>query len=600
MIPILQLPVSRLILPVAFVLCFGISACQKELSNGLASNNTSPDLVTKIASSVSGFVTDETKAAVEGAFVQFGSQTAVTDKFGYFGFSNIQVVKNAAVVTVTKPGYFKGIKTYVATENKGAFFHIQLLPKTTAGSFDAATGGTVSLANGLSVSFPAAAIKLATGGVYNGQVNIAAQWIDPTGNDLVNTMPGDLRGLDSAGMLKLLTTYGMAAVELTGGAGELLQVAEGKKATLSFPLPASIAGSAPANIPLWSFNESNGLWKQEGHAVRSGSNYVGEVTHFSFWNCDLPIPWVQMRLTVKNADGMAIPGAIVKIKALNNPQFNISALTDSSGFLAGGVPANSALQVQVIGSMDCSNELYAQNFTSSNQDIDLGIITVPATGTATLNGTIINCTGEPVGQGCIVITRGNYVFRYSPNIHGTFNLVLPLCNTTDIIQLMVLDFETAQGSNPINLSVTSGIHNTGLLSACGVQLQEYVSCNMNGMNWNYFPPRDLIRHSLQDSTLPGISEILATDNVGADNEIRFSFTQNNIAAGSEQELTDIFAFHLGLNSATVAGASAVHITEYGAVGEYIAGHFSSVFGHITTPTSPPNVFTCRFRIKRQQ
>jgi hypothetical protein len=127
-------------------------SCQKELSfDNSTSGNLPPDLKTKVSSSVSGFVTDENDAAVMGATVQFGSSTITTDKYGYFEVKNVQVVKQAAVVTVIKPGYFKGIKTYIAKEGKAAFFRIKLIPKTIVGNINAASGGTVTLANGLSL-----------------------------------------------------------------------------------------------------------------------------------------------------------------------------------------------------------------------------------------------------------------------------------------------------------------------------------------------------------------------------------------------------------------------------------------------------------------
>ena len=55
-----------------------------------------------------------------------------------------RVIKSAAVVTVNKPGYFKGIKTYIAESGKSAFFRIKLIPKTISGSLNAATGGNVT------------------------------------------------------------------------------------------------------------------------------------------------------------------------------------------------------------------------------------------------------------------------------------------------------------------------------------------------------------------------------------------------------------------------------------------------------------------------
>ena len=129
-------------------------SCQKEISNsdgGGAVLITPPDLSTKVSSSVSGFVTDENDAAVMGATVQFGTANITTDKYGHFEVKNMQVVKEAAVVTVIKPGYFKGIKTYMAKEGKAAFFRIKLMPKPIIGTINAATGGIIALPNGLSI-----------------------------------------------------------------------------------------------------------------------------------------------------------------------------------------------------------------------------------------------------------------------------------------------------------------------------------------------------------------------------------------------------------------------------------------------------------------
>ena len=236
-------------------------SCQKELSIDNGTGSLPPDLKTKISSSVSGFVTDENNAAVMGATVQFGSSATVTDKFGYFEAKNVQVVKNAAFVTVSKPGYFKGIKTYIAKEGKSAFFRIKLIPKTIVGNINGTSGGSVTLTNGLSIALPAGAVvNAATNVAYTGTVNVAAFWINPEAADLNKIMPGDLRGIDKDGSLKLLQTFGMAAVELTGASGELLQIATGKKATITLPIPASLTASAPASIPLWYFDETNGLW----------------------------------------------------------------------------------------------------------------------------------------------------------------------------------------------------------------------------------------------------------------------------------------------------------------------------------------------------
>lgn len=156
------------------------------------------------------------------------------------------VVQNAAFLTVTKAGYFKGIKTFIAQKIRKAFFRIKLIPKNLSGTISGSGGGTVSLSNGLSISLPANAVVTASGGsAYTGPVRVAAYHINPNATDLDMIMPGDLRGINTSGEIKLLKTYGMAAVELTGASGELLQIATGKKATLSLPVPSSLLGDAP-------------------------------------------------------------------------------------------------------------------------------------------------------------------------------------------------------------------------------------------------------------------------------------------------------------------------------------------------------------------
>jgi len=578
-----------------------ISSCQKEITGtGSVPAGDNSDLTTKIAFGASGFVTDERNVAVEGAMVQFGNSSTTTDKYGYFEFSNVQAVKNAAVVTVVKPGYFKGIKTCIATENKTAFFRIKLLPKTNQGNFDAAAGGTVTLSNGLSVSFPAAAVQLAAGGSYSGQVNVAAQWLDPTSNELMYTMPGDLRGSDSAGFIKLLTTYGMAAVELTGSAGELLQVADGKKATLSFPIPASIAGSAPARIPLWSFNVSNGLWKQEGHAVRSGNNYVGEVTHFSFWNCDLPNNYIQLRCTVKDADGRPITGAYVKISVLGDPQTAAWGITDSAGFVAGAVPDNAQLLLQVLSSFTCGNVFYSQNFTTTDQNIDLGDIELPTALTSTISGNVINCIAAPVSNGYIMISTENYAFRRPLSSTGEFNITIPFCGNSHTIVLVAEDPVGLQTGTAVSHIITPGIYNAGSIPACGAPIEEYVYFDADGMNFTYLPPADTIDQTTGHLTLSNICNIYASDRAGTDNNVRFSFSQNNISPGSSQQLVSFHSMVVPFSdSMAVTGTSGVNITEYGNIGEYIAGNFNAT-STLGPPPGTTYTMTCRFRVKRKE
>ncbi len=95
-------------------------------------------------------------------------------------------------------------------------------------------------------------------------------------------MPGELRGIDENNKQVGLQSFGMMAVEMTGASGERLQLAPAKPATMRFPIAAAQQASAPATIAFWSFNDTTGLWKQEGMATKQGMNILEKHPTFLF------------------------------------------------------------------------------------------------------------------------------------------------------------------------------------------------------------------------------------------------------------------------------------------------------------------------------
>lgn len=571
-------------------------SCQKTLDfESSGGSILPPDLTTKISSTVSGFVTDENDVAVIGASVLIGSATVTTDKYGYFEAKNVQVVKEAAVVTVNKPGYFKGIKTYIATQGKSAFFRIKLIPKTIAGTVNAATGGTVTLPNGLSVKLNAGTIvNAATNAQYNGSVNVAAYWISPTAADLNSIMPGDLRGLDTEGLLKVLQTFGMAAVELTGSSGELLQIVNGQKATLTFPIPASISSAAPASIPLWSFDEANGLWKQEGSASKTGNNYVGDVSHFSFWNCDVPANWVQFNCTLKTTHGAPLPFTVVKITVVGT---NNSAIgyTDSSGYVGGAVPDNSNLLLEVFPNNSCTTPLYSQTFATTNVNISLGTITVStANNIAILNGTVTNCASTPVTNGYIILQEGNVFTRYPLSNTGTYSFSKIFCTFPQTVILIGEDITNAQQSPNVTYIVNAGANNVANIQACGIATQQFITYTINGATYAFTAPADTLWYSNNNQTSISISGYKLTSPTA---NINFRFSNAAIAVGSSQAL-QFFSPSQISDTFRITTPIQVNITEYGAVGQFAAGNFTGVFTGASPANTQYNV-TCNFRVRRE-
>ncbi len=568
-----------------------LAGCRKNSGDGSMDQSAPPDLTTITRSSVSGFVTDENNLAVNLASVQVGSSTITTDKYGYFEINNIDVIRDAATVTVIKAGYFKGIKTYIASEGKPAFFRIKLIKKTIAGTINGTSGGVVTLVNGLSISLPAnAVVNASSNAAYTGSVNVAAYWINPTSSDLPNNMPGDLRGINTAGNAQLLTTYGMAAVELTGSGGELLQIAAGKKASLSLPIPSSLSSSAPATIPLWYFDEVKGLWIQEGSATRSGNNYVGEVSHFSFWNVDVPGNFIQLSCTLVDPAAQPIQNAVVKISVANNPANFRYGYTNASGYVSGPVPANTQLLFEVYSSAGCSTPVHSQNVTTATTNISLGMIPIVLPNSlAMITGTVVNCSNTPVTNGYVIAIKDNNHIRLNLGNTGSYTGTIPVCsNTSSPVTFIAEDLATNMTSSPVIHNLVPGTNTVPPIQVCSTPQQEYVNLTKNGV------PQVYHYLFLTQGTATSYGVFFFLDPARTIPGGHLQVDQTGIANGSLQNLISISTG--GTNMIINNPPVNITITEYGAIGQYMAGNFSGSF------TQPPGnttyAITCNFRIKR--
>ncbi|MFT3981601.1 MAG: hypothetical protein QM687_14095 [Ferruginibacter sp.] len=581
------------------LLVSGMIACQKEFSGPV--NNQGPatpvDLGTRVTTSVSGFVTDENDAPAVNATVKFGTQQVVTDEYGFFELQNISVPKNAAMVSVSKDGYFPGIRTFIAKENKSTFVKIKLLPKTNNGTISAVNGGNVTLPNGLKVELPAnAVVNAASGAVYSGTIHVAAQWINPTASDLDRIMPGDLRAVDADNNMKLLVTYGMAAVELTGGSGEKLQIATGKKATLTWPLPASLSGSAPASIPLWYFDESIGLWKEEGTATKSGSNYIGEVSHFSFWNCDVPNNYVQLDMTIKDQAGNPVRYAQVKVTNTSDNSWAYG-FTDTAGYVNGAVPSNANLTVEVAYYYSCNSALYTQSVTTTSSNLSLGTITInTAAYTAYLGGTVTDCSNAPVNDGAILLKMGNSYIRYAVS-NGSFNIPLYLCGaSSQAITIIAEDYVGGQQSSVISHTAVVGSNALGNIQACGISSAQFLNIDINGTASSFTAPSDSLTYFYNGQNGSSVSAASSTG-TGTVNQVNFFFTHSGITAGSTYPISDFSTSLISGNITLNTSASSVQITEYGAIGEFISGTYT-ITATGPAPASTPYTITGSFRVRR--
>lgn len=587
------------------MLMLGNMGCQKELSETggvLLPPASSYDLTSRVSTTISGFVTDETNAPMLNATVQVGGTTTTTDDYGYFEVKNVSVIKNAAVVRVEKAGYFPGIKTLIVAANKAGFVRVKMIRKQSAGTLSAASGGTVSLLNGLRITLPAnGVVNAAINAPYSGTVTVQAFWIDPSSPDLSLTMPGDLRGIRSSGSVQTLTTYGMIAVELNGAGGEKLQIATGKTARIVVPIPTVMQATAPASMPLWHFDEAAGLWKEEGVTTRNGNQYEGDVSHFSFWNCDVPANFVQFNCTVVDGANTPVRQAMVKISRASNPYDYRIGFTDSLGYVSGAVPANTNLILEVFSSNTCGSAVVSQNFSTTTADVNLGNISIPAANLGTLVGNVISCTATPVTSGYVIINQGGVLHRYPISSTGTFTAQVTICPSNTTATILAEDLNNSQQSAPQTITLVAGNNNVGTLTACGVSIAEFINYTINGTPYGLSTNSVFVQNILggAGTTLPAtaLQQIYASGANTQSIQASLTFTNQGIALNSVQELRSFQAQQLS-DSSSITTPINVNITEYGAVGEFIAGNFT---GNLTgaPPTNTVYSITCHFRVRRR-
>lgn len=465
---------------VIIALLFAITGCKKnEVSTTDIIVPYEPGAT--VTTAVAGKVTNETGAALNGVTITIGSSTVITDANGDFIIPKATLSQNAGLIKATKAGYFAGSRTIRPKENVVNNIVIQLIKKTQSGSFTNASGGTITISTGGSIVFPANAVVTKNGGAYTGTVKVSAYFLNPTSENCYKEMPGDLRGINASNNEQILTSYGMMAVELEGSNGEALQMASGKTAELSFPVDASIQSKAPATIPLWYFDEIKGMWIEQGTATKTGNNYVGTVSHFTWWNCD----WGggPLTLTAKFVDqnGNALSNYHVYYITSNGwGGGGGHGWTASDGSLTGNVPANENIIVKVVDWNFCGGgytTLYNATVGPFTQNTDLGTITVNisnlVTTSVTVKGTVNNCSNAAVTNGYVKIQLANGNNYYTQINNGSFSKTITYCSAVPATTATVTVFDLAtlkQNATPINVNITgAGTFNVGTVQACGVQ-----------------------------------------------------------------------------------------------------------------------------------
>lgn len=380
---------------------------------------------------LSGIVRDASGTPIEGVSIVSGSSAATTNTDGFFEFDQIQVVSvlnDRSVVRFSKAGYFDVVRSMDADDDAadGASWEVVMCRKenndfTSIKTYSSSSDQTLQ-AGEMKIDMPQNGYKVdGTGVGYTGKVKSEMVYLDPNNERFSEMMPGgDLAAVRSDNSSAQLVSYGMTDLNMYAENGDKLQLKDGSKAKLTFPIPAGMGENPPASIPLWSFNEKTGLWEEEGSAALQGNVYVGEVTHFSWVNLDYPEEQGTVYGYVKDDTGKVLPGV-----RLNIGQLLTSTVTQSNGYYSHEVPANTDFSISV-------KDLY---YGGINQKVSVKVpalspgerrkvdITLPHL--VRVYGKVMNERGDGIRSSVWVQTEKAKTEVLQTDVDGNFNVYVP-------------------------------------------------------------------------------------------------------------------------------------------------------------------------------
>ncbi|WP_179335662.1 hypothetical protein [Winogradskyella costae] len=527
-----------------------------------------------------GTIIDKNHLPIEGVLITIGDDTALTDSNGVFIIKDATVNERFGYIKASKAGYIHGSRNVVPSNGTNKVT-IMLLDATVIGTVNSGAAGSVSLANGSSVDFDGNFIK-EDGSDYSGAVNVIAHHLDPADNDMALQRPGMLYAQNTDGAERMLQTLGMLAVELRGSSGEELNLAEGSTSEIKIHVDPSLMSIAPATIPLWYFNEIKGYWIEEGEATLQGDMYVGTVSHFSFWNCDIPAEAITLCILANNDNNNPLNNLWVSVTSAT---FGTTyGYTNENGEVCGYVPSNESLELNVYSYDLCgSTPLYSEMIGPFSTDSNISTIMQVSSDVIeeTVVGSFNTCDDEAVTDGYVQLNYGGQTFTDLVS-DGTFEINLLRCEDDNTFKIKASDYVNLQTTDSISYTFMTPLTNIGTISACNAVTEfiqysiddgdlTYILDNING---EFYP--DSPNYNGPTLNISG-SSLNCFYMFGTLEETTYEGTYDNYDWNDIDNSTTGFNIQECIDMSNTNNNITYNLTSLGAVGEYIDINFSGSY-----------------------
>ena len=516
---------------ITFSFLFLFTSCRKdEFDTDITVIPTGEETTTKLV----GFVTDEDGGYIISAQVNAGNMTTTTDENGFFIFENINIPENGFAVTVNhETRYMENIIRVVPNKEDITYTEVVLYEPDVRLTFDNNEGATLRVEEELSIQISPNTLELGNGSDYNGAVEAELKWMPADDDNTLAIMPGNLEGLDFEGENVILGTYGMFSVEFTTDNGQSLNLKEGSTAEVFVQIPSSMIRAAPSDLPVWSLNESAGIWVEETSANLDGNRYSFEVDHFSFWNCDAPFPVVQISGTVSDENGFVLPNAFIRISFTNgNVFFTRFGYTNQEGFFTGKVPKDQVLDVEIrdiVCGENTNTEIQIGPFSEDQNDVN--VVALFSTVLYDVSGIALDCDLNPIENALIIAddNDGRRPRTVLSDENGFFELS-SLCSDLSY-NVRIVDRENQKEMAGITISLEQ--NDIGTVVVCD-EVTEFVNIQSDFADMTFFNPSVFFLNSHPDSLYFTIYE----ENEEGFFQINSSHVETGIANPMSFDFTD--------------------------------------------------------------
>jgi hypothetical protein len=421
-----------------------------------------PNEMQRVKTTITGTVVDESGMPIAGATIRAHGQSATTDNFGFFFMQNVPAPKDRCVAMASHDGYFVAAKADEPQENGQTQLKLILMSHGLCTTVSGTNGGTVNLASisgNASLKFEQNGIVNSSGVAFNGDAQVAVRYLDPADPKFAYFFAGDQAATRQNGDRTYVFSYGVLRVDMHSSSGEQLQPAPGKPAELIYPIPASKQANAPATLPLWFFDEANGIWTEAGVATRQGNNYVGTAAHFSDWTCAVPSGHATLSGIV-TCNGSPVMGLWVRVG-------QSYALTNEEGNYRKHIPAG--VEHEVVIDADVNHGMFYSNSSKVGpfSELERSTLNVELTSScpSTITGRLTDDKHQPLpGRLAYVTKLGDVIV--SSSYDGKFEMHVP---TNTSITLEGMSWVCANTSSfAISTGAEGEVVDVGDLELCGL------------------------------------------------------------------------------------------------------------------------------------